>query len=165
MKSDVIFDFQIDTKTNTIHVKRSFNAVLGLVWDAWTKAELLDLWWAPEGYISTTKSMHFSEGGMRHYRMQGPDNFEMWGITTYDNINHHKKYSGKEYSADALAEVSSELPPSVYLIKFYKQEEYTLIEHATSYDSLKDMEQSIQYGFKEGMLGAFDRLDAFFAKP
>ncbi|WP_350289118.1 SRPBCC domain-containing protein [uncultured Croceitalea sp.] len=164
MKSNVIFDFKTDKKTNSILVKRSFNANLALVWDAWTKAEILDRWWAPEGYRSTTKSLNFVEGGMRHYRMQGPNNFEMWGITTYDKISYHKNYSGKEYSADEFAKVSTELPPSVYLIRFYKQKELTLIEHMTTYNSLNDLEQSLQYGFEEGMLGAFDRLDSFLDK-
>jgi len=164
MKSDVIFDFLVDKKAHAIVVKRSFKARLALVWKAWTEADLLDLWWAPEGYKSTTKTMNFSEGGMRHYRMQGPDNFEMWGLTTYDNIKHHTQYSGKEFSVDELAKVSPELPPSVYMIRFYEQKEYTLIDHTTTYASQADLAQSIQYGFKEGMLGAFERLDSFLDK-
>ncbi len=70
-------DFNVDQETNTLKVKREFHAPLAQVWKAWTDASILDLWWAPEGYKSTTKTMEFVEGGKRHYQMQGPDNFEM----------------------------------------------------------------------------------------
>lgn len=161
IKTNLFFDFKVDEKTSTIIVKRSFKATNKLVWDAWTKAEILDQWWAPEGWKSTTKAMKFKEGGMRHYQMQGPENSEMWGITSYLKITLHSKFSGKEYSSDMHAEISTELPPSDYHITFTDQDEQTMIEHHTTYNSLEDLKQSLAYGFKEGMLGAFERLDAF----
>ena len=164
MKNELFFDFEIDEKTSTVKVIRTFAAPLKLVWQAWTKAEILDQWWAPEGYRSNTKTLEFKEGGMRHYQMQGPDNFEMWGITSYSKILLHYKFSGNEYSADAQAVISTELPPSDYQITFLDEGEKTRIEHHTSYKTMEHLKQSLEYGFKEGMLGAFERLDAFFEK-
>lgn len=152
-------EFIIDKTTYTLKVKRTFDAPLMIVWKAWTDAAFLDLWWAPERYKSTTKHMEFKEGGHRHYRMQGPDNFEMWGITSYNSIQLHSNFSGHEYSADKDGKSSSELPMSDYIIHFIDEDTCTLIDHHTSFNSLEDMEQSLEYGFEEGMLGAFDRLD------
>ena len=164
MKNELSFDFQVDENTNTIKVVRTFNATLLLVWKAWTTEEILDQWWAPEGYKSFTKTMEFREGGMRHYRIQGPENFEMWGITSYSKIQLHSKFSGKEYSADEEAEITQVLPPSDYHVSFLGNGEKCTIEHNTTYDNGEHMKQSLEYGFKEGMLGAFERLDTYLGK-
>ncbi|MEO8414830.1 MAG: hypothetical protein ABI472_14280 [Ginsengibacter sp.] len=47
MKNNLLFDFTADKATNTIFVNRDFAAGLSLVWDAFTKQEILDQWWAP----------------------------------------------------------------------------------------------------------------------
>jgi len=161
MSDKLFFNFQIDERTSTIKVERAFAAPLDLVWRAWTVAEILDQWWAPEGWKSSTKNMEFKEGGMRHYRMQGPDNFEMWGITSYSKIQQHINFSGEEYSADEDAVISDELPTSTYHITFHDQDGSTLIKHNTSYQNVEQMKKSLEYGFEEGMLGAFARLDIF----
>ena len=57
MNSNLLFDFTVDKTTNTINVRREFDADTDLVWKAWTTSELLDQWWAPKPYRSLTKSM------------------------------------------------------------------------------------------------------------
>jgi len=44
-----LFDLAINKQNNAINVTREFDAPLNLVWDAWTKAEIIDQWWAPVG--------------------------------------------------------------------------------------------------------------------
>ena len=73
MKNPLFFDFSVDKTTNTITVKREFAAPVDLVWNAWTQADILDQWWAADGWKSFTKSMKFELDGHRHYRMDGPD--------------------------------------------------------------------------------------------
>jgi uncharacterized protein YndB with AHSA1/START domain len=48
MKDNLLFDFIVDKTTKTVIVSREFAAELPLVWDAYTKPELLDQWWAPK---------------------------------------------------------------------------------------------------------------------
>ena len=40
------FDFLVDKEKNKLTVRREFNAHRQLVWDCYTKKELLDLWFA-----------------------------------------------------------------------------------------------------------------------
>ena len=66
-------DFIVDKQTKTVSITKEFAAELSLVWDAYTRAELLDQWWAPKPYASRTKVMDFTVGGRRFYAMVGPD--------------------------------------------------------------------------------------------
>lgn len=55
MNSNLLFDFSVNKENKTITVKREFAAGLELVWAAWTKPELLDLWWAPKPYQTNSE--------------------------------------------------------------------------------------------------------------
>jgi len=59
MKNDLLFDFTVDKTAKTVFITREFNAPLSLVWDAFTKQELLDQWTAPAPYKAKTKYMNF----------------------------------------------------------------------------------------------------------
>lgn len=61
MKSTLLFDFNVNKVNNTINIVREFDVDLGLVWKAWTTAELLDKWWAPKPWFTETNIMDFSE--------------------------------------------------------------------------------------------------------
>jgi uncharacterized protein YndB with AHSA1/START domain len=39
---NLLYDFTVDKGNHTIHITREFAAELDLVWDAFTKAEMLD---------------------------------------------------------------------------------------------------------------------------
>ncbi len=73
MKTSLLFDFIVDKSTKTVFVNREFDAGLSLVWDAFTKQEVLDQWWAPKPWVSKTKFMNFEVGGRRFYAMVSPE--------------------------------------------------------------------------------------------
>ena len=53
----LLFDFTVDKATKTVVITREFDAGLSLVWDAFTKAEILDQCVAPKPWSSKTKYM------------------------------------------------------------------------------------------------------------
>ncbi len=75
MNKDLLFDFTVNKPAKTVYITREFDAELSLVWDAFTKAELLDQWIAPKPFTSKTKYQDFKKfkGGKRFYAMIGPD--------------------------------------------------------------------------------------------
>jgi PhnB protein len=83
MNQTLLFDFSVDKKNKTVHVTREFAAQLNLVWDAWTKPELLDQWWAPKPYQTKTKSQTFKEGGYWLYALMGPEGDVHWCRADY----------------------------------------------------------------------------------
>ena len=56
MKNTLLFDFTVDKATKTVFVDKEFDADNDLVWDAFTKQEILDQWWAPTPFTSRSLS-------------------------------------------------------------------------------------------------------------
>ena len=50
MNSNLLFDFTVDKAAKTVFIKREFAAGLSLVWDAFTKQEILYQWNAHAPY-------------------------------------------------------------------------------------------------------------------
>lgn len=69
-----------------VFITREFDAGLDLVWDAFTKQEILDQWAAPAPMRSKTKYMNFEVGGRRFYAMMSPDGQERWLLQKYTSI-------------------------------------------------------------------------------
>ena len=78
--NNLLFDFTVDKGEKTVLVTKEFDAELALVWDAFTKQEILDQWWAPKPWVSKTKFMDFKVGGRRFYAMISPDGQERWSV-------------------------------------------------------------------------------------
>jgi uncharacterized protein YndB with AHSA1/START domain len=75
MTNNLLFDFTVDKAAKTVYITREFDADLSLVWDAFTKKEILDQWWAPKPFVSKTKVMDFKPGGRRFYAMVSPEGY------------------------------------------------------------------------------------------
>jgi len=158
MKNNLLFDFKVDKKTKTVFVDKEFAADLSLVWDAFTKKELLDQWWAPKPYISKTKQMDFREGGMRFYAMVGPEGQEHWAIQKYKSITPKSNFTYLNAFADKDA--NPDLPGSDWDLSFSEQNGKTTVNIVIVNDSLERMEQMIEMGFKEGFTAALQQLEA-----
>ena len=85
--NNLLFDFTVDKDTKTVSITREFAAEQSLVWDAFTKQEILDQWWAPKPWASRTKFMDFIVGGRRFYAMVSPEGQEHWAIQKYTSIS------------------------------------------------------------------------------
>lgn len=153
------FEFIVNKEDHSISVKRQFAAAVPLVWDAYTKSEILDQWWAPKPWKARTKTMDFREGGHWHYAMVGPEGQEHWAWADYKNIQVQQKFTGLDAFSDEEGNINTTLPQSVWEIRFIPKGELTLVEIHISYGDLAQLEASIQMGFKEGLAMAMEGLD------
>ena len=148
MKTDLLFDFTVDKTAKTATVTREFDADLSLVWDAYTKPEILDQWWAPKPWTSKTKFMNFDVGGRRFYAMVSPEGQERWSIQTYTSIS--PKTNFKMFNAFADKDENPELPGSEWDFNFSEQNGKTKVSITIYNESLDRMEKMIEMGFREG---------------
>ncbi|MES2556254.1 MAG: SRPBCC domain-containing protein [Bacteroidota bacterium] len=160
MNISLAFDFVVDKENNSITVKREFAADRSLVWDAYTKSEILDQWWAPNPWKSRTKSMDFKEGGHWHYAMVGPEGEEHWAWADYKDIEPKHKFTGLDAFADAEGNINTSMPQSKWNATFTdKGDDLTLVELYITYPDLAQLEATLQMGFKEGLSMAMEGLD------
>ena len=161
MTSNLQFDFTVDKAAKKVFITREFNAGLSLVWDAFTKAELLDQWVAPKPFTSRTKSMDFKVGGRRFYAMVSPEGQERWAIQQYTSIS--PKTNFKMFNAFADENENPQLPGSDWDYTFSEQNGKTTV-HITIYnESLERMEKLIEMGFKEGFIMSMTNLENVLA--
>ena len=159
MNKALTFDFFIDKEKNTVTIRREFEAPRPLVWDAYTKKEILDQWWAPKPWKARTKSMDFREGGNWVYAMEGPKGEVQWSRSDFKDIQVQKKFTGHDAFADADGKVNKDMPQSKWEVKFTDKGKNTLVETNISFDTTAQLDKLLQMGFEEGMTTAMDGLD------
>ena len=160
MKNDLLFDFIVDKPTKTVIITREFDADLSLVWDAFTKAEILDQWVAPKPMVSKTKYQDFKVGGKRFYAMVSPEGQERWAIQEYTSIT--PKTNFKMYNAFADADENPELPGSEWDHTFSEENGTTKVNIVIYNESLERMERILD-GFTQGMKMSLTNLENLLA--
>jgi len=158
MNNTLLFDLTVDKAAKTVHITREFAAKLPLVWDAFTRKEILDQWWAPKPLMSKTKSMDFKVGGRRFYAMVSPEGEEIgWQIQDYTSIS--PKTNFKFFSAFADKDENPHLPGSNWDLNFSEQNGITKVSITIHNDSLERMEKMIEMGFKEALTITLNELE------
>ncbi len=157
MNNNLLFDFTVDKITKMVFINREFAAELPLVWDAFTKPEILDQWVAPKPWLSKTKYMNFKVGGRRFYAMVSPEGQERWSIQEYTSIT--PKTNFKMYNAFADKDENPELPGSEWEYNFSEQNGITKVSIIIKNESLARMEKMIEMGFVEGFKMTIDNLE------
>jgi|SRR6185295_5261757 len=161
MKNNLQFDFTVDKAAKTVLITREFDADLSLVWDAFTKAEILDQWVAPKPYTSKTKVMDFKVGGKRFYAMVSPEGKESWAIQKYTSIS--PKTNFKLFNAFADKDENPQLPGSDWDYSFSEQNGITKVDIRIYNESLERMERLIEMGFTEGFKASMLNLENVLA--
>ena len=161
MTNHLLFDFTVDKATKTVFITREFDAELSLVWDAFTKPELLDQWVAPKPWTSKTKHMNFEVGGRRFYAMVSPEGLERWAIQKYTSIT--PKTNFKMFNAFADKDENPELPGSDWDYNFSEQNGKTKVSITIYNESLARLEKMIKMGFKEGFTMTMKNLEELLA--
>jgi len=159
--NNLLFDFTIDKAIQTVFVNKEFDADLPLVWDAFTKQEILDQWWGPKPWSSKTKVMNFEPGGRRFYEMVSPEGDEHWSIQQYTAVT--PKTNFKYLNAFADKDENPDLPGSEWDLSFSEENGKTKVSITIKNDSLERMEKMIEMGFQGGFTMTLNFLDELLA--
>jgi uncharacterized protein YndB with AHSA1/START domain len=159
--NNLLFDFTVDKSTKSVFINREFAADLPLVWDAFTKQEILDQWWAPKPWASKTKFMDFKVGGRRFYAMVSPEGQEHWSLQQYTSISPQTNF--KMSNAFADKDENPELPGSDWDLSFSEQNGTTTVSIVIKNESLARMEKMIEMGFQGGFTMTLNYLEELLA--
>lgn len=163
MKNNLLFDFNADKATNTISVNREFAADQSLVWDAFTKPEILDQWGAPEPWTIQTIANDFKVGGRRFYKMAGPEGQEHFSIQDYTLISPKTNLKYISNFADKDGNANPQFKGSENSLTFSEANGVTTVRITIKYESPAILEMMIEKGFKEGFTMTLNNLDKLLA--
>jgi PhnB protein len=161
---NLLFDFTVDKATATIYITRQFAADLDLVWDAWTKAEILDQWMGPKPFRVQTKEMDFREGGRWLYTMISPENVvpNRWSLAEFLEIRPKSSFTTKNTFSDENGKpIESGFTFSITKNSFKTGAGTTTVQIIKKMSSLSELEQFIAMGYKEGMAMVMRNLDEY----
>jgi uncharacterized protein YndB with AHSA1/START domain len=152
------FDFTVDKATKTIHITREFAADLDLVWDAFTKVEMLEKWHAPKPFKIQTKEMDFREGGRWHYAMVSPEKVVGYSLVEYIKIQPKSVFTTRNTFAD---ENGNSVGDAFSLVKnsFKAGDGKTTFYMEKVFNDLATVEMFATNGFKEGSAMGYTNLD------
>lgn len=136
-----------------------YHADVSKVWNYFTKAELLDQWWAPKPWKCETKKQDFKEGGVWLYSMVGPEGERHYAQVKYREIMEHRSFDGTDTFCDENGNVNPDFPEAKWLFGFTGVEEGTKVTVNIHFSSTEAMKQLLEMGFEEGFKMGLNQLE------
>jgi len=161
------FNFTIDKTANTVLINRDFAAELSLVWDAFTKPEILDQWGAPERWKTQTIYMDFKVGGRRFYKMTSSEGQEYYSVQDFTSITPKTNYQYISGFSDKDETINPELHGSESNLDFREANGVTTLRMTMKYKDIATLELMANDRFKEGIkmtLNIVEQILATFSK-
>jgi uncharacterized protein YndB with AHSA1/START domain len=163
MISKLLFDFTVDRTTNTIFITREFDAGLSLVWDAFTKQEILDQWGTPEPWTTQTISMDFKVGGRRFYKMISPEGQEHFSVQDFTSISPKTNFKYISGVSDKDENINPEFYGYENNLDFSEANGVTTFRMSIKYKDLATLEMMANDRFREGFTMTLNILEKLLA--
>ena len=77
--------------TDRLILKRTYDAPIDVVWDAWADPARAKVWWGPRGFTAPVVELDERPGGKWRAKMVGPDGSELWQHGVYREIVPRKR--------------------------------------------------------------------------
>jgi uncharacterized protein YndB with AHSA1/START domain len=142
-----------DAASRTLTLKRTFDAPVKLVWEAWTEPGHIAAWWGPKGMKTNVVEHNFKVGGTWKYTMKMPDGSDFISEGVYSVIEQFKKIFS---SAEFRPMTEGVEIQAIFEAKGAKTDFTFNVIHPTE-EYMK--QQSM--GFNRGWGSVFDRLGEF----
>jgi uncharacterized protein YndB with AHSA1/START domain len=143
-----------DLSKRILTLKRTFDAPVALVWEAWTQAEHIARWWAPKGMKVNVIKHNFKVGGDWRYVMPMPDGSEFISEGVYSEIVEFEKIvSSAEFRP---------MTAGVEIRAFFEENgEKTNFTFSVVHPTEEYCRQQEKMGFYNGWGSTFERLSGY----
>mgnify|MGYP005814309885 CR=1 FL=1 len=145
----------IELKDRSMSMTRTFDAPVELVWKVLTTPEYISVWWGPEGFTNTIRTMDVEEGGIFDFTMHAPDGTDFVNYYHYTEVKPLKK----------LVMSHREHPKFNIEVELFPEGEKTKVTWTNVFDSAPTMQETIR-AFKAdvGLIENIERLSNFVKK-
>src|SRR5688572_17436492 len=147
-------------------VVRSFNAPRKLVWDAYTKPELVQKWMlgAP-GWTMPVCEMDVRAGGSYRWRWRSLDKKEMGFFGRFREVDPPNRIVYEEsYDPGDVGGAMPSSEPAIITLEFKEAGGVTTLTTTMLFASKEDRDGAVSSGMTDGMEMSYEHLDALFAK-
>lgn len=139
-----------------IVMTRIFKAPRALVFDAFTKPELIARWLlGPDGWVMTVCEVDLKPGGTFHYVWRNDSEDKEFGLTgeyreiaAPARIVHAERFDQSWYPGDAIVTTT-----------FVESDGMTTVTLLSSFDSREIRDGALESGMETGVAASFDRLE------
>jgi len=139
-----------------VFFKRVFDAPRQLVFDAWTKRELLEKWWGPKGFTNPVCEIDVRPDGAIRITMRGPNGIDYPMNGTFKEISPPERIVFKSSALDAAGKPIFDIQNTV---TFEEVDGKTVLSlHATVTDIYDDVAYQHIGGMETGWSQSLDRL-------
>ncbi|KFU82709.1 Uncharacterized conserved protein YndB, AHSA1/START domain [Amycolatopsis lurida] len=151
------------TKSGDLEIvmTRSFDAPRALVFDAWTKPELVRRWFGPRGWEVVECEIDLRVGGGWRYRLRRGDGKAMVLQGVYREIDRPERLVSLETNEDCDASEGQALAT----LTLVEREGVTTLTQVVRYDSKRIRDAVLESGMERGVGEGFDKLAEFMAAP
>ncbi|WP_394821699.1 SRPBCC family protein [Pendulispora albinea] len=142
-----------------LSITRTFNAPPRIVFDAWTRADLVKRWWAPKslGVVMASCEADIRVGGAYRYVLR--NNGEDIAFSgKYTEITPHSRLVYTHYF-----EPMFDAGAVIVTVTFIERDGKTVLTSRELYPSKEVLEGALASGMEAGMRDTFDQLDALVA--
>ena len=94
-----------DLDARSLYLERVFDAPRELVWKVWTDPEHVVLWWGPDGFTNTNKSMDVRPGGYWRFVMHGPDGTDYKNLIQFTEVVQPERLVYIHHGEDETADI------------------------------------------------------------
>lgn len=141
-----------------ILLTRVFNAPRQLVYDAFSKPEILKRWFGPRGYSLVTCDVDLRVGGGFRFVLRGPDGRDMGMRGTYKELTPPDRTVHMESFDDFPGEAQ-------VTAVFTEQDGRTTLNATILYPSKEVRDAVIQSGMEHGAAESYDKLAELLGVP
>lgn len=147
----------VKVSPHEIHSSRLIDAPIGMVFQAFSDPRGLAIWWGPNGFTTTTRTLDFRVGGVWDYTMHGPDGTDYPNYVSYTEIVAPKLI---RYNHGTNAH-----HPDMFKAAIHLEAEggRTRVRLQLTVKDAEQREAMIAFGAVEGAWQNLSRLDAFLS--
>ena len=149
-------------------IRRTFDAPARLVYEAWTRPELFQRWWAPKSMNMSLLSveMDVRVGGQYKWRWRSDDKANEFGFAgTFREVEpparlvHTEAYDAGTFGAEYPGE------PAIVTVTFTEDGGVTTVTTLVDYGSKETRDAALATGMTDGMEQSYQLLDRLLEDP
>ena len=151
-------EFKKLPENRRIVVRHAHEQPIDALWDAFTKSEMLEKWWAPKPYTTVVLHNDFEEGKTLHYYMLSPEGEKHYCQAEYFEIDPLKSYKVLDAFCDDKGVINEDFPRMTWHNTFTTEDNLTVVTNTIAFERIEDMEEILKMGFEEGYTTALNQL-------